>query len=191
MGRSPIGSKAMTNAKRPSDTGTPRPPRPNARRRRRSRTVAVPACSSNGAPAGGGNAVWREGDPRRFAVIYVDPPWRFRPWSRSTGLDRAADMHYGTMSLPAIMAMDIPAAEDCALFLWATAPMLPQALESHCGMGLHLQIAMRMGEGSGRHRLLVSQPARAFVARHTRRHPGARAGNAVSVDGSSAGWRTQ
>jgi N6-adenosine-specific RNA methylase IME4 len=63
-----------------------------------------------------------------YGVIYADPPWRFEPYSRDTGMDRAADNHYPTMTTEDICGMDIPAADDCALFLWATAPMLPQAL---------------------------------------------------------------
>jgi len=63
-----------------------------------------------------------------FGVIYADPPWRFEPYSRDTGMDRAADNHYPTMDVEAICRMEVPAADDCALFLWATAPMLPEAL---------------------------------------------------------------
>jgi len=67
---------------------------------------------------------------KKFGVIYADPPWRFEPYSRVTGMDRAADNHYPTMDLDAIFEIPIGriAADDCALFLWATAPMLPQAL---------------------------------------------------------------
>lgn len=67
---------------------------------------------------------------RLFNVIYADPPWRFEPYSRDTGLDRAADNHYPTQSLEDIKRLPVGtiAAPDCALFLWATAPMLPEAL---------------------------------------------------------------
>lgn len=67
----------------------------------------------------------------RFGVILADPEWRFEPRSRETGLDRSPDNHYPTSPTEAIMARDVPsiAAEDCVLFLWATAPMLPQALQ--------------------------------------------------------------
>jgi N6-adenosine-specific RNA methylase IME4 len=64
-----------------------------------------------------------------YGVIYADPPWRFEPYSRDSGMDRAADNHYPTMTLDAICQIEIPAAEDCVLFLWATVPMLTQALE--------------------------------------------------------------
>jgi len=66
----------------------------------------------------------------KFGVIVADPEWRFEPWSRSSGMDRAADNHYPTSCIEVIAARDVPsiAADDCVLFLWATAPMLPHAL---------------------------------------------------------------
>jgi N6-adenosine-specific RNA methylase IME4 len=46
-------------------------------------------------------------------------------------MDRSADNHYATSTIEMIKAIDVAsiAAPDCALFLWATAPMMPQALE--------------------------------------------------------------
>jgi N6-adenosine-specific RNA methylase IME4 len=66
----------------------------------------------------------------KFGVILADPEWRFEPWSRRTGMDRAADNHYPTSATEVIAARDVPsiAADDCVLFLWATIPMLPHAL---------------------------------------------------------------
>jgi N6-adenosine-specific RNA methylase IME4 len=60
-----------------------------------------------------------------YGVIYADPEWRFEPWSRETGMDRAADNHYPTSPTALIAARDVPsiAAADCVLFLWSTAPM--------------------------------------------------------------------
>ena len=81
---------------------------------------------------------------QKYGVIVADPEWRFEPWSRKTGMDRAADNHYPTSCTEVIAARDVPsiAAPDCVLFLWATAPMLPHALlvmeawgfeyKSHC-----------------------------------------------------------
>jgi len=74
----------------------------------------------------------------KYQVIVADPEWRFEPWSRETGMDRAADNHYptsqtediaarGTISL-GLNALSV-AADDCVLFLWATAPMIEHALE--------------------------------------------------------------
>jgi N6-adenosine-specific RNA methylase IME4/ParB-like chromosome segregation protein Spo0J len=68
----------------------------------------------------------------RFGVVYADPPWRFEVYSRDTGLDRDASNHYPVMTREKIRALDVAsfAAPDCVLFLWATAPMLEQALET-------------------------------------------------------------
>jgi N6-adenosine-specific RNA methylase IME4 len=66
---------------------------------------------------------------KRYGVIVADPEWRFEPYSRETGMDRAADNHYPTTATEIIMARDVPsiAADDCVLFLWATVPMLFEA----------------------------------------------------------------
>lgn len=65
----------------------------------------------------------------KYRAILADPPWRFETWS-SAGQDRAPENHYPTMDTAAIGALPIDelAADDCALFLWAYAPMLPDAL---------------------------------------------------------------
>lgn len=67
---------------------------------------------------------------KRYGGIVADPEWRFEPWSRLTGMDRAADNHYPTSVTEVIKTRDVPsiAAPDCVLFLWATIPMLPHAL---------------------------------------------------------------
>jgi N6-adenosine-specific RNA methylase IME4 len=73
----------------------------------------------------------------RFGVIYADPEWKFEAYSDETGMDRAADNHYPTSALEAIKSRDVGslAADDCVLFLWATVPMLPQALEVMAAWG--------------------------------------------------------
>ena len=63
-----------------------------------------------------------------YGVVYADPPWTFHTYSER-GLDRGACNHYPVMSLAAIKALPIPAADDAVLFLWSTVPMLPAALE--------------------------------------------------------------
>lgn len=71
------------------------------------------------------------GLPRNhFAAIYADPAWRFETWSEA-GKGRSPDRHYQTMPLKEMEAMDVAAvaADDCVLFMWATWPMLPQALQ--------------------------------------------------------------
>jgi N6-adenosine-specific RNA methylase IME4 len=52
-------------------------------------------------------------------------------------MDRSADNHYPTSSLEVIKSRPVAdiAADDCALLLWATVPMLPQALEVMAAWG--------------------------------------------------------
>jgi N6-adenosine-specific RNA methylase IME4 len=66
---------------------------------------------------------------KRYGVILADPEWRFEPYSRETGMDRAADNHYPTSTTNIIAERDVEsiAADDCVLFLWATVPLLRDA----------------------------------------------------------------
>lgn len=66
-------------------------------------------------------------DGKLYGVIYADPPWNFETHSEN-GMDRSADNHYPTMSLFDMLRLAIPAADDCVMFMWATVPMLPEAL---------------------------------------------------------------
>lgn len=67
---------------------------------------------------------------RKYGVLYADPEWKFKPFSADTGMDRAADNHYPTSELEAIMARDIGAiaAKDSILLLWVPVPMLVEAI---------------------------------------------------------------
>ncbi|HEV7278417.1 MAG TPA: MT-A70 family methyltransferase [Devosiaceae bacterium] len=101
---------------------------------------------------------------RLYGVIYADPEWRFETYSEA-GLDRAADNHYPTSDLATIKARPVGtlAAPDCVLFLWATAPMLPQALEVMRFWGFEYKSQFvwdKLEEGTGywnrnRHELLL------------------------------------
>lgn len=66
---------------------------------------------------------------KRYGVILADPPWAFSTYSEN-GLDRSADNHYPTLDTDTLCGVGpyVPAADDCILFLWATSPMLPDAL---------------------------------------------------------------
>ncbi|MEC9369532.1 MAG: MT-A70 family methyltransferase [Pseudomonadota bacterium] len=66
----------------------------------------------------------------RFGVIYADPPWSFRNWS-AKGTGRNAVSHYDCLKFEDLAALPVAdlAADNCALFLWATDPLLPRALE--------------------------------------------------------------
>lgn len=67
-------------------------------------------------------------DGKLYGVIYVDPPWKYETFSEN-GMDRSADNHYPTMSVFDMLALDVPAADDCVMFMWATVPMLPEAID--------------------------------------------------------------
>ena len=67
-----------------------------------------------------------EGGP--FSVVLADPPWKFASNSKAHP-GRNAMRHYQTMPTAEICALAVPAAKDAVLLLWATSPMLPQALE--------------------------------------------------------------
>ena len=67
---------------------------------------------------------------KKYSVIYADPPWRYRVYSKK-GLGRSAESHYPTMSLEDIKALPIGelAAKDCALFMWITFPCMQEAFQ--------------------------------------------------------------
>jgi N6-adenosine-specific RNA methylase IME4 len=69
---------------------------------------------------------------RRYGVYYADPPWKFGVHSEVTGREKSAENHYPTMTTEEIIALftelasEIP--HDAVMFLWATNPMLLDAL---------------------------------------------------------------
>ena len=65
-----------------------------------------------------------------YRAILADPPWRFATYS-DKGKGRSAEAHYDCMTRADIKAMPVAdwAAKDAVLFLWATDPLLPRALE--------------------------------------------------------------
>lgn len=66
----------------------------------------------------------------KYKAIYADPPWRFKNYSEK-GEARSASSHYNCMSLNDIKALPVQfcADDDCVLFLWATFPLLQEALD--------------------------------------------------------------
>lgn len=64
----------------------------------------------------------------QYGAIIADPPWRFLNRS-AKGEAKNPVAHYACMDMDALAALPVAqlAAPDCALFMWATAPMLDQA----------------------------------------------------------------
>lgn len=74
---------------------------------------------------------WPFGDlkPFHYGAILADPPWYFRNYS-AKGEMKNPVAHYDCMDMAALERLPVNhlAAPDCAMFMWATAPMLPQAI---------------------------------------------------------------
>ena len=70
-----------------------------------------------------------------YQIIYADPPWRYE----QKKVQGAAENHYPTMSIDELCALPVAemAANDCVLFLWATFPQLPEALQLIKAWGFH------------------------------------------------------
>ena len=69
---------------------------------------------------------------KKYDVIYADPPWAFRCWSKKGAAKRSAASHYDTMTMEELIALrptiDDISAENCALFMWGTWPTMPDVM---------------------------------------------------------------
>ena len=67
---------------------------------------------------------------KKYRIIYADPPWEYRNKRTGGSMKSGAVAKYPVMSLGDIMALPIGGIADssCTLFLWATVPLLPEAL---------------------------------------------------------------
>ena len=62
---------------------------------------------------------------KHYDIILADCPWRY---SFSKSKSRKIENQYPTMSLQEIKELEVPAKDNCLLYLWATAPKLKEAL---------------------------------------------------------------
>ena len=67
----------------------------------------------------------------KYSIIYADPPWSYLWGKGKEGGRFAPEKHYKTMSTDEICELNIKriADKNCALFLWATMPCLPDAIK--------------------------------------------------------------
>lgn len=67
----------------------------------------------------------------KYQIIYADPPWQYKVFDDSDAAHGAAKSHYQTMGLDDIKKLNIKdiAEDNAVLFMWATYPCLPEALE--------------------------------------------------------------
>ena len=77
-----------------------------------------------------------------FDLIMADPPWSFDNWSQA-GEKKNAKAQYDCTPLEWIKSLPVAAlaAENAVLWLWATNPMLPQALEVMASWGFTFKTA--------------------------------------------------
>lgn len=76
-------------------------------------------------PVERGPAQYSDEAPATFATIVIDPPWRYD----NVATRGAAEDHYPTMSLDELAHLDIPAADPCHVYLWATNAFLRDAFD--------------------------------------------------------------
>ena len=73
----------------------------------------------------------------KYHIIYADPPWKYLWGTGKDGGNFAPEKHYETMTTDEICQLDVKAlrAPNCALFLWATMPALPDAFKVMAAWG--------------------------------------------------------
>jgi len=67
--------------------------------------------------------------PLKYGTIIADPPWLFKNYSEK-GQGKGAAVQYNCVPTNALADLPVAhlAAPDCALFMWGTFPMMPDAL---------------------------------------------------------------
>ena len=99
--------------------------------------VTAPAADL---PQSGGGGFFPQGP---FDLIMADPPWHFATRSQKGVTPKGAGGQYATRDLDWIKSLPVAsiAAPDCLLWLWATNPLLPQALEVMAAWGVTFKTA--------------------------------------------------
>lgn len=68
---------------------------------------------------------------KKYSIIYADPAWEYRDKREHPRIGGGASKHYDVMSIEDIKNLPVAgiANDDCYLFMWATFPQYPAALE--------------------------------------------------------------
>jgi N6-adenosine-specific RNA methylase IME4 len=61
-----------------------------------------------------------------YGLIYADPPW---PYTNKADTDGRVEAEYDLMNLQDIKELNVPAKENCILYMWTTAPHAENAFE--------------------------------------------------------------
>jgi len=72
-----------------------------------------------------------ETNGKKYQIIYADPPWSYEQFQGKGEKYGDVSSHYDTLTISELKKIPIDniADNDCALFMWATYPNLPQAIE--------------------------------------------------------------
>ena len=66
-----------------------------------------------------------------YSIVYADPPWNYTSFSNKIPSRSKAGQTYNAMRMTDIYDFELPElADDCVLFMWATAPLMPEALHA-------------------------------------------------------------
>lgn len=75
----------------------------------------------------------------QFNILYVDPPWAYKVYSKK-GQGRSAENHYRTMNIEDIYGLDIQsiAADDCILVSMGDIPLSGTGAGNDPKVGIYL-----------------------------------------------------
>ena len=65
---------------------------------------------------------------KKYQIIYADPPWEWKTYS-DKGRKKTPDIHYPLMSLEELGKLNVPADDNCILFLWVQDGHLKNGIE--------------------------------------------------------------
>jgi N6-adenosine-specific RNA methylase IME4 len=79
-----------------------------------------------------------------YKVIYADPPWSYRNKRTGGSMLSGAASKYPVMDIEDIKNLSVSSISDndCALFLWATTPLLPEAFDVLSAWGFKYKTAI-------------------------------------------------
>lgn len=77
----------------------------------------------------------------QYRTVVIDPPWPMKIIERDVRPGQVG-MHYPTMALDEIKAIELPLAEQATVYLWTTQKFLPDAFEVLRAWGLEYRFTM-------------------------------------------------
>lgn len=65
----------------------------------------------------------------QYRTIVIDPPWQTAKFERDCRPNQSGDLDYPTMDYDELGSFELPAAEECHVYVWTTQKHLPAAFE--------------------------------------------------------------